>query len=152
MKAIFIYFISIFCINCHDETTVTVRTYKYEYTSTNNEKLFDYIQFTYKNNSIVKGEYYGNENDIHFVADIKFKKNIQNDLLSFSLDNYRFCDESSNPFQKTKCFKMKSPPFEVKDGPGFLGNISGEQLILKRVFWYYDSKFDKMTFTLVKED
>ena len=143
----------IFSINQTNITTLdTTRIYKFEYTSSTSEKLTDYIQLVFQKDSVVKGKYYGNEDDFHFSADIKFDKYIQNDNFSFSLVNYRFCDKDSNPFQEVNYFELKELPFNLKEGANFSGIISEKQLVLQRTFWFYDSRFDKMTFVLVKEN
>jgi len=131
-------------------TLVATKTYKFERSSDKNVKLTDYIQLVSQNDSIVEGKYYGNENGFHFVADIKFDKNVTNNAFSFSLINYKFCREESNPFYQINYYEIDSLPFNLKERVNFYGIMSGKQLVLRRTFWYYDSRFDKMIFNLVK--
>jgi hypothetical protein len=155
MNTIFLYLFSLLLPLYQTTPLATTRTYKYEYTFNNNEKQTDYIQLVFQDDSIIKGLYYSNEydyrnkNNIHCVADIKFEKS---EHLNFSLTNYMFCNENSNPFDKIKYTKKENLQFNLKDGVNFDGIISGKQLILRRVFYYYDSRFDEMTFNLVEEE
>lgn len=150
MKITLLYlYLALFSVYQTNTSTIT-RTYKFEHISDKNELLTDYIQLVFQDDSIIKGVYYGNENDYHFVSDIKFKDTSGN--ISFSLTNYRFCNENADPFHKIEYCEMKSLPFDLEHGNNFRGTVTSKQLHLERTLWHYDSKFDSMLFTLEKEE
>lgn len=133
------------------QTDTTTKTYKFERISDRGGLLTDYIQLVFQDGLIVKGVYYGNENDYHFVSDIKFKINTA-DNISFLLTNYRFCNENADPFHKIEYHEMKNLPLDLENGINFSGIITSKQLSLERTLWHYDSRFDNMLFTLEKEE
>ncbi len=137
-----------------DTGNITTRIYKCEKISNTNEVLADHIQLVFKDNSVIKGIYYGNDFGCHFVADIKFDKENQKNINLFSLVNYRFCKENSDPFLQNKFYNIEKVPFELEheNGIAFQGTISDTKLDLKRTLLWYDSRFDQMYFTLEKED
>ncbi|MEE1900020.1 hypothetical protein V1389_16850 [Flavobacterium rakeshii] len=152
MKTILPYLVLMIVTIGQTDTLTTTRTYSFQNHSQLNTETIDYIQLVFKKGAIIKGKYYGNDDNIHFVADIKLKNTSQKDELSFTLHNYKFCDELSSPFKKIKCSKIENPPFEEAGGPTFRGDIIQDQIKLRRGFYYYQSRFDSMNFTLVKEE
>ncbi|MUV03074.1 hypothetical protein GN157_05065 [Flavobacterium rakeshii] len=149
MKLLLYFLLSLMCTG-QASNTHTKRIYKFEHASNGNKGQVDYIQLVFEKDSIKGGKYYGNENNIHFVADIEFNEDIQCDYLVFTLNNYVFCDNDSNPYQRVACLQKDNPEFDVLlDMPRFRGDISSGQLILNRIFDYYSGRFDDMTFTLV---
>ncbi|KGO78848.1 hypothetical protein Q763_16315 [Flavobacterium beibuense F44-8] len=130
--------------------THTKRIYKFEHASNGNKGQVDYIRLVFEKDSVTGGKYYGNENNIHFVADIEFNEDTKDNFLSFKLNNFMFCDNDSTPYQRVECSQKDNPEFDaLLDIPRFRGDISSGQLILNRVFDYYSGRFDEMTFTLV---
>ncbi|WP_417369478.1 hypothetical protein [Flavobacterium beibuense] len=150
MKTILPYLILMIMTIGQTDTSTTIRTYSFQNHSQLNTETIDYIQLVFKKGAVIKGKYYGNDDNIHFVADIKLKNTSQKDELSFTLHNYKFCDELSSPFKKIKCSKIEKSPIDEINKPRFWGDITQNQLKLKRVFHYYQSRFDNMNFTLVK--
>lgn len=150
MNTVLLYSISVLFSISQTDVSLTTRTYKFEHSSENSETLTDYIQLTFKGDSVIKGTYYGNEDDYHFISDIKFNTNNSNEDARFSLTEYRYCSGYCTPFRKAKCLEMKNG--SLKGEIQFWGAISPKQLELNRTFYYYDSRFDEMLFTLVKEE
>ena len=131
---------------------VTVKTYKFEYASNESKNPADYIELVFEKDSIVKGTYYGNEDNIHYVTDLKFDKYNQKDTLSFTLINYKYSYDESTPFHKVNYNNTEKLRYEIDNGVNFSGIISEKKLSLDRVFWYYHSRFDRMTFNIVKAE
>lgn len=149
MKLLLYFLLFLTCIS-QASIAQTTRTYKFEYSLNGREGQVDYIQLVFEKDSIKGGKYYGNENNIHFVADIEFKEDTKDNFLSFKLNNFMFCDNDSTPYQRVVCLQKDNPEFDVSlDIPRFRGDISSGQLILNRVFDYYSGRFDDMTFSLV---
>lgn len=149
MNTVLLYFISVLFSISQTDVSLKTKTYKFEHSSENSETLTDYIQLTFKDGSAIEGTYYGNEDDYHFISDIKFDTNSSNEEIRFSLTEYTYCSGYPTPFRKAKYLEMKNGPLKGKIH--FNGTISSEHLQLNRTFYYYDSRFDKMLFTLVKE-
>ncbi|WP_417358678.1 hypothetical protein [Flavobacterium sp.] len=152
MRTILPYLVLMIMAIGQTDTSTTTRTYSFQNHSGLNTETIDYIQLVFKKGAAIKGKYYGNDDNIHFVADIKFKNSSQEEELSFTLYNYKFCNEKSSPFKKIECSKIENSPIDEINKPRFWGDITKDQLKLKRVFHYYQSRFDNMNFTLIKEE
>ena len=83
MNTVLLYFISALFSISQTDVSLKTRTYKFEHSSENSETLTDYIQLTYKDGFVIKGKYYGNEDDYHFISDIKFDTNSTNEEIRF---------------------------------------------------------------------
>ena len=154
MNSILLYIFTVLLPVYQVDTTTTTRTYKFEHASETNKLLTDHIQLVFKNESVIKGTYYGNDFGHQFVADIKFDKERKNSNSLFTLINYRFCRENSDPFEKDKFYKIEKVPFELEheEAITFRGAISNTKLDLRRTLLCYDSRSDQMQFTLEKEE
>ena len=153
MNSILLYIFTILLPVYQVDTTIVTRTYKFEHASETNKLLTDHIQLVFKNELVIKGTYYGNDFGHHYVADIKFDKERQNNNTLFTLINYRFCRENSDPFKETKFYNIEKVPFEFEheNGIKFRGTIFNTKLDLRRTLLCYDSRSDQMQFTLESE-
>ena len=151
---IFVLFIGIYC-------RAQVKTYVCKYTFDGEERT-DYIQLTFKNDTLAKGVYYGNWDEVGFVADIDTSKYecIDDYNLKFHLKNYKFSKEPVTPYIKSDYIEPEPGdddlPLEfhsqAREGTSYFGTISDKKLLLNMVLWFYDGRADKLIFNKVEDE
>lgn len=148
--------IFIFMVSRPAEAQSVTRTYVFRHLSDKNAMLADYIQLVFENDSVISGTYFGNEDDAHYKAEIKFEEPIeQNNTRYFSVSNFAFSKKMATPFEDIKYLpatESKGIPIHLEYPINFFGTISNEKLDLHRTLTSYHSRADEMPFVLEKTE
>jgi len=126
------------------------KIYVYEHLSSRGEKLSDYIQLFFNNDTIVSGVYYGNAEYISFVADIKFKTENDNHYLNFSLTKYRYTFEKVFPYKKLDFINSECLSNQIYKDDNFSGYIKDDGLDLYWGRLFFENNNFRMFFKLLK--
>ncbi|QEE50029.1 hypothetical protein FUA48_10685 [Flavobacterium alkalisoli] len=153
---IFVLFIGIYC-------RAQVKTYVCKYILDGYIEHTDYIQLTFKNDTLTKGVYCGNWDGVSFVADIETAESKDcNDSynLKFHLKNYKFSKEPVSPYVKPDFIEPEPNdddlPMEFhsigREVNSYWGKVSDKKLLLKVAMWFYGSRTDELIFNRIEDE